>query len=346
MINIIEGYLKFHISSILRCFIINNSIIIETNYKELYQDFKRYFEPYYSVEFNSLLEEKNFKIKAFTLDELRLINLFDSLEGGVETFQFLGYPNKKLKWCTKSEDNYIISYNSYFRSIVVQDKKNINNLLIISSKLLIGKVLGKIIREEILYNDPLKLTLNSSLIINHSNNGILFLGKSANFYSSVFEFIKLNSPVFVTLSKAIIHLENQDVFAEGTPELLTVENTNNRVTNNYSYRTDDPYKISPKDFANIFNLVLCKKTRINTIIFECNEPHVKKLNKFEVKDNLQKYIVQNEPSALSPWLPINVGKNSSNICNILENVVNVPSLSMNFEKLSIEKFTEFIRVKN
>lgn len=345
MIKIIEEFLKSRVSSVLRCFIVQNSIIIETNYKGLYQDFKRYFEPFFSVEYNSTLEERNFKIKAFTLDELQLINLFASLTDGVETYQFLGEYGKKMKWITVSEENFIISYNSYFRSIVVQEKNENKNIMIISSELFISKVLGKIIKEEILYSSPLKLTLKSSMVLKHDSKGILFLGTTSNFYSTVFEFIRFNSPIIISLSKTIIQLENNELLANGTPELLTINKTNNKL-NDYFHNTDGPNKIGPKDIANIFNINLSKNTKVRKIIFDDNEmqiPPIKKINALEVKGKLHDYLIQNENNHLTPWIPLNSVGNSSNAYkNINDFALNIPSYSVNFNKLNIEDFNKLI----
>jgi hypothetical protein len=350
---LIYDYIKSHIRVPMSTFVINNNIGIQTNDRNLQKNLKNFLEPYFLVENKSQTKSK-IKINVYTLDELQMINLLTNLKGGRETHQAIGSNNRVINWSTLDEKDYTVSYNKNFRTIVLQNNKNPNYLIIVSSETFVFRITRKIIREEIIYKEiqnKKMIPLNSLVFVSEDSEGVAVFRDSKSCDSVLIDFIKKRRLACVSLGKAYFTSTDHDFTISGTPEPIKlksslIENHNefkqlfirkNELTRRQYTNQDKTFFIGPKQLTKCISASLIPNTKLRKIIFVRDGEEtstLNRLNSIEVNKRLKMSYPGGSSNLETPWKPIGDWDPRCSIRKVIDEIASdIPAYEHSYDEL-------------
>jgi hypothetical protein len=337
---LIYEYIKNHIRVPMSTFVINNNISVQTNGKMLQKDLRNFLEPYFSVENVSQTCNIEVKLNVYTFDELQMINLLANINNGIETFQSVGSDNRVLNWFTHYENEYTVSYNKKFRTIVLQNNKNPNYLIIVSSDSFVFRITRKIIREEIIYklNQRKKMIPLDALVLeNKRSEGLAIFFGNKGFHSSLIEFIKKRELSCVSMRRAFFSSAENNFIVNGTPEPIKLDRSiierriefkhlltkRNKLTRRQYNIQDKTFFISPIHFSDYISTSITPHTKLRKIIFLMESDDINttiRLHSNEVKQKLLSNYKFDYNDKSTPWKPIEKLESSVKIKKVIDEI--------------------------
>ncbi|PFF27125.1 hypothetical protein CN327_29840 [Bacillus cereus] len=356
----------------LSCYFINNHLEIQTNNRNLYQELKSYFNPFFSIKhYLDIPDMRPTKIKIITIDELQILQLFSKLKDGTSTFQYVGGPNKYWEWKTIEQNGYIISKSNFLRTIIIQTMSD-NNLIIITPNINAARVSQKIIKSEILYKDLQKkgsILFNSTAVSSKNRKGVLIVGqKNSGKTSTMLSLISGLGMSIISDGLTFIKENKSDGFSiHGTPERSRVGND---ITQ--KYKEFSPYyhsrkqiihtnlfnpdsngnkvELSLNELSRIFDCDIQKEGKLELIIFpeisNSEETHSYELSSNEIKKKLKKNLICPLKSKNVPWkdiIHLDIGRieeQANNLIDKLSNNTNGIVINLNKDMNNFEKILE------
>ncbi|QWG70545.1 hypothetical protein EXW32_29940 (plasmid) [Bacillus mycoides] len=358
----------------LSCYFIHNHLEIQTNNRNLYQDLKSFFDPFFSIKhYLDFSDIRPTKIKIITIDELQILQLFPKIKDGTSTFQYVGGPNKYWEWKTIEQNGYIISKSNFLRTIVIQTVSD-NNLIIITPNINAARVSQKIIKSEILYKDLQKrgsILFNSAAVSSKDGKGVLIVGqKNSGKTSTMLSLVSGFGMSIISDGLTFIKENNLDGFSiHGTPERSRVGSDITQKYKEFSpychsrkqiihtnlfnpYGNAKKVELSLNELSRIFDCEIQKEEKLDLIIFpeisDTKKTCSYELSSNEIKNKLQKNLIYPLKSKNTPWkdiIHLNIGRiegQANKLIDKLANntngiVINLTKDMNNFEK-TLEKY--------
>ncbi|WP_137791904.1 hypothetical protein [Bacillus sp. E(2018)] len=288
--NVIFEFIDKYLNGPLNCFYVNDQVQIKSNNKSLFSHLLNQFRPFFRVS-HSIKKMTDIEMHVYSFDELKIINLLTNFNMGQETKQFLGINNKYLHWGRLEEEQYIISYNKQFLSIIIQEKKNPNHIVMIGANSTVFHTVRKFLKEEILYKSLLKtrsLMINSTVIEDCHGNGHAILGDNVRLNALLIEEMMNNKWSVINMKKGIFRVELSNIKVYGTPE---------KYLYSQSQVTEDKTSFS------LHPIQYKSTTNISTVFFvnQSLEQDKRLLNKMEIINKLKKYVISYAHQQSTAW---------------------------------------------